>query len=162
MPTVSAPTDPAALAAFWQAVKAAVPNFVIPQRFAIRCIGTTPEMNATILNLIARGEKTGTFPLPFQLEKLGEALPQPGDLTVQVKIDGTPRALVRTTSTELVAFKNITEQHTAIDGPSVRTLETWRKIHIPYYTNMMAGYGATFSEDIPLCVERFECIYATP
>ena len=135
MPTAAAPTHPAALDAFWRAVQAARPDFVIPARFAVRCIGTSPEMNTIILDLIANGQKVGTFPLPLQLERLGEPLPQPGDLT---------------------------EKHTAIDGPTVRPLDVWRKIHIPYYTNMMAGYGLSFTEDIPLCVEHFECLYVAP
>ncbi|MSQ85420.1 MAG: ASCH domain-containing protein [Alphaproteobacteria bacterium] len=162
MPTAAAPTHPAALGAFWRAVQAARPDFVIPARFAVRCIGTSPEMNTIILDLIANGQKVGTFPLPLQLERLGEPLPQPGDLTAHVRLDGTPRLLVRTTAVEQVAFKDITEKHTAIDGPTVRPLDVWRKIHIPYYTNMMAGYGLSFTEDIPLCVEHFECLYVAP
>jgi uncharacterized protein YhfF len=163
MPIIPDNVDRQAIAAFWQACIAALPALDLAgKKYALRCIGTTPEMNAAILGNIAAGQKVGTFPLPLQLEKMGEALPQPGDLTIQLTLDGKPKLLVRTTAVETMPFKSIGAEQTAIDGPSVRPIDVWRKIHIPYYTNILAGYGVTFTEDIPICVERFECVFVAP
>ena len=163
MPSIPTHLDQVALDSFWRACIAALPQYDLEhKKYALRCIGTSPEMNAAILNNIASGQKVGTFPLPLQLEKMGEALPAVGDLTIQLKLDGTPRLLVRTTETKLMPFKSITAEHTAIDGPTVRPLDVWRQIHIPYYTSIMASFGLPFTEDIPICIERFECLYSVP
>jgi uncharacterized protein YhfF len=161
MPLTPAAIDHAAVAAFWNACVAAKPELA-GKSYALRCIGTTPEMNAAILDNIAQGRKVGTFPLPLQLERQGEPLPKPGDLTIQLKLDGAPKLLVQTTHVEQLPFGAITAAHTAIDGPTVRPLDIWRKVHIPYYTAIMAGYGVAFSEDVPICIERFTCLYVAP
>lgn len=161
MPVTPAHIDHAAVAAFWKSCTTAHPELA-GKTYALRCIGTSPEMNAAILDNIARGLKVGTFPLPLQLEKLGEKLPQPGDLTIQLKLDGTPRLLVQTTQVDTLPFGALTAEHTAIDGPTVRPIDIWRKVHIPYYTAIMAEYGLTFSEDVPICIERFACLYVAP
>jgi uncharacterized protein YhfF len=163
MPVTPAHIDHAAVAKFWNACIAALPQHNLAGKsYALRCIGTSPEMNAAILDNIAQGKKVGTFPLPLQLEKLGEKLPQPGDLTIQLKLDGTPRLLVQTTQVDTLPFRALTAEHTAIDGPTVRPLDIWRKIHIPYYTAIMAEYGLPFSEDVPICIEKFSCLHVAP
>ena len=151
--------DAAALAAFWEACKRARPDLKLGNDYRTRLIGGSADMNNIILSLIATGQKVGTFPLPWQLEKMGESIPKPGDCTIQVDFHGTPKLVVRTTSIETIAFKNITGEHTAIDGPTVRDLAVWRGIHIPYYTGVLTKLGLVFSEDMPTCVERFELIY---
>lgn len=163
MPSIPENTDRAAVDEFWLACSKALPHLNLPtKKFALRCIGTTQEMNSTILGLIASGQKVGTFPLPRQLERMGEPLPKPGDFTIQLTLGGKPKLLVQTTSAEIIPFRAITAEHTAIDGPTVRALDVWRKVHIPYYTNILAAFGETFTEDISTCVERFTCLYVAP
>jgi len=163
MPIIPDTIDQPAITAFWQACIAALPQMnLASKKYALRCIGTTPEMNAAILGNIAAGEKVGTFPLPLQLEQMGEAIPKPGDLTIQLTLAGKPKLLVETTHVETMPFKAITGEQTAIDGPTVRPIDMWRKIHIPYYTAIMTSLGLSFTEDVPICVERFRCVYVAP
>jgi uncharacterized protein YhfF len=159
MTAAPTPPDAKAVAEFWAMCKRALPHMALGEAYRTRCIGGTPQMNAVILTYIAAGQKVGTFPLPQQLAAQGEPLPRPGDCTIQLAFDGTPKLLVRTVSAEVLPFKAITAAHTAIDGPPVRELDAWRKVHIPYYTQILKGLGLAFSDDTPVCVERFEYLY---
>ncbi|MDX2222067.1 MAG: ASCH domain-containing protein, partial [Rhodospirillaceae bacterium] len=152
------PPSPAAL--FWAKARAARPDLKLGDRYRTRCIGGTRETNQLILGYIKSGEKVGTFPLPWQLQKTGEPMPKPGDFTIQLDIDGTPQLVVRTTSVAVKPFNDIDATDTAIDGPPVRPLEVWRRVHVPYYSQVLTGLGLAFSEDMPVCVERFELVYA--
>jgi uncharacterized protein YhfF len=42
----------------------------------------------------------------------------------------------------------------------VRPLDVWRRVHVPYYSQVLAGLGLAFAEEMPVCVERFELVYA--
>lgn len=159
MSTQPTPPDAAAVAKFWEACKQARPDLNLGSTYRTRLIGNSPEMNNVIIDLIVKGQKVGTFPLPWQLEKMGEAIPKIGDCTIQVDYYGNPKIVVRTTAIDVLPFRNITAEHTVIDGPSVRDLTVWRNIHIPYFTAALAKFGLTFTEDTPTCVERFELIY---
>lgn len=154
------PADPAAVAAFWAGARAARPGLGLGERYRTRCIGGDRATNTAILGYIRNGEKVGTFPLPWQLEKTGQPLPQPGDFTIQLDVDGAPQLVVRTTSVTLKPFHAIDAADTAIDGPPVRPLEAWRRVHVAYYSQVLAGLGLAFAEDMPVCVERFELVYA--
>jgi uncharacterized protein YhfF len=154
------PADPAAVAAFWARAGAARPDLARGARYRTRCIGGDRDANALILGYIKSGEKVGTFPLPWQLEKSGQPLPRPGDFTIQLDVDGNPRLVVRTTSVAIKPFKAIDAADTAIDGPPVRPLDVWRRVHVPYYSQVLAGLGLAFAEEMPVCVERFELVYA--
>ena len=159
---VPAPADDTAVAAFWRACQQARPDLKLGTRYRTRCIGGTAETNAVILGYIRTGQKVGTFPLPWQLEKTGEPMPQQGDCTIQLDFAGQPQVVVRTTSVEVMPFNAITASHTAIDGPPVRSLEVWRPVHVAYYSQVLAKLGLAFSEAMPVCVEKFELIYAPP
>ncbi|MCB2106179.1 MAG: ASCH domain-containing protein [Rhodobacteraceae bacterium] len=154
-----APADTQAIAAFWAEAQRARPDLKLGAVYRTACIGTNAQTNAVILDLIIKGEKVGTFPLPRALEKKGQPLPKPGDVTVQLDFDGKPRLLVRTTSLDVKPFKDIGPADTAIDGPKMRDPHAWRGVHIAHYTRLLAAVGLEFAEDMPVGVERFEFIY---
>ena len=66
---------------------------------------------------------------------------------------------MRLTQIETVPFGAITEAHTAIDGTPVRDLTVWKPLHTEYWNGMLAPFGITVSDDMPVWVEKFELLY---
>jgi uncharacterized protein YhfF len=157
--TAPAAPDTAAIEAFWQTAKRANPAEVRGERYRTRAIGNTPETMRLIIGNVLRGDKRGTFSLPWLHAKgIGEA-PTVGDYVVLLDFAGKPGALVMTTAVEALTYKDITGVHTAIDGPSVRPLDKWQAVHKPHWTKQLADAGLAFDDDMPVLVEHFKLVY---
>jgi uncharacterized protein YhfF len=152
--------DPAVLAAFYAAAQQARPKVNFPPTFGSSRIGNNRDAACKIAGYVATREKVGTFPLPWHFEKTGQAPPKPGDFFILVDFDGAPYAVVRVSSIETVRFADLSDEHTAIDGPPVRKLSAWKPIHIAHWTRMLAPHGLAITDDMPVWVERFELVYA--
>ena len=151
--------DMAAIAAFFEAAKKANPAEVRGNAYRVRAIGSTQDTMSRILAHVRKGDKRGTFSLPWLLEKTPEATPKVGEYVVLVDFDGKPGALVTTTELETITYDTITAAHTAIDGPAIRQLEKWQAIHKPYWTGAVAAIGKQFAGDMPVIVEHFKLVY---
>jgi len=151
--------DEAALRAFYDAARAALPEAGLPADFDVRWIGLDADTTEAILALIAAGEKTGTYSLPWIIERSGRRPPAPGLPIVLVDIHGRPRLLVRLTRVEQVTFGAIDATHTALDGPPVRDLAVWKPMHTDHWNGLLAPFGLAVSEDMPVLVEAFELVY---
>ena len=157
--TGPATPDMAAVAAFWQSAMRASPDTVRGDAYRVRAIGNTPEAMSSILGHVLRGDKRGTFSLPWLHAKNPANAPKVGDYVVLVGFDGKPAALVTTTELEHVTYDTITGAHTAIDGPGVRDLTVWKGVHQPHWTKQLAAVGLQFANDMPVIVEHFKLLY---
>lgn len=152
--------EPARLDAFWRAACKARGDLNAAGDYEVRWIGLDDETTEQVLELIASGDKTGTFTLPWIVERTGQPRPQAGRCIVLIDYRGSPRLLVRLTRVEAVAFGDVTERHTAIDGSPVRALETWKPLHTHYWNELLRPFGLHVREDMPVLVEAFELLYA--
>ena len=66
--------------------------------------------------------------------------------------------MLKTTALKTIPFDQITEKETAIDGPAVRPLDVWRSVHVKFFTNELAARSKSFSDDMPVTVEKFEIV----
>lgn len=155
------PPNPALMEAFWATAKAALPKVQFAATYGTRMIGTNRDTNKIINSLVANREKVGTFPLPWYFEKTKQPLPKPGDFIMLVDFDGAPQALVRTSRLESRTWATITEDDIAIDGPTMRTMSAWKKVHFEHWTRQLTGTGRSIVDDMPVLVERFDLVYAT-
>ena len=114
-----------------------------------------------LLGLIARGEKTGAFSRPKELEASGQ-MPVPGDYVILTDFAGEPRCLVRMVECRLTKFSDISAEQTACESPAARDPEVWRGFHRRYWTAMLAAEGDTFTEDMPVLFQRFKLLYSEP
>lgn len=153
------PADPKALAAFRDRVARFLPHVPLSDDLRSRCIGTNAETAARILDHVAHRRKTGTFALPWLIERGAQPKPQVGTTMILTAYDGTPQAIIRSAEVETVKFKDITSAHTGRDGPAVRDLEVWRGIHIPHWNRQLSPYGLQVTDDMPVYAERFELVY---
>lgn len=128
----------------------------------VRRFGNTPEMSNLLLGLILGGEKTITSTSPWLYDDDLQAAPAAGDYWVVIDGDGKPGAVLRTTSVKTLTMDTVTEQDSQYEGPSVRPIEAWRKVHWNFFTRVLAPLGRTPAADMPVTLERFEVVCPRP
>jgi uncharacterized protein YhfF len=151
---------PDALDAFWRAARASLPGTAPPGPCHVRWIGLDAPSTTEILGLIRDGDKTGTFSLPWIFARTNQKPPRPGDCIVLIEYDGTPQLLVQLVEVYEVAFGAITAADTAIDGAPVRDIAVWKPLHTRYWNALLAPWGLTVTDDMPVWIERFALRYA--
>jgi uncharacterized protein YhfF len=158
LPDGCAKPDQAALEAFWQAAQDTLPESGLPNDYQVRWIGLDAESTWQIFALIRAGDKTGTFTLPWIVDRTQQPTPRVGDAIILIDFDGTPTMLIRLTDIEDVPFGEITNEHTAVDGPPVRDVAIWRPLHTQYWNAMLAPFDLSVSDDMPVWIEKFEVL----
>lgn len=109
-----------------------------------------------LADLVVSGRKRATATLLWSLELHPPLAPVPGAYSVITEFDSRPRAVIRTTSIDIRAFRDVDAEYAAEEGEGDRTLETWRRDHIEYFSRDCAFLGRKFIEDTPVVLERFE------
>lgn len=150
-----------AIASFWQSARATVPGLTAAG-YKVRTFGRGAEMSNTLLNLIATGQKTGTFALEAEYQRDPAARPAVGDHFIVQRHDGSPALVYRVTEVTTVPFSGIGPDHVAVEGPNARDVDIWRKIHWPYWGALLKDWGLPASEDMPVVFQRFTLVYVTP
>ena len=153
VPDLGAVTD------FWQTAKRLHPDTVRGDSYRVRALGNTREMMSAILGHVLRGEKRGTFSLPWLHALNTSAAPRVGDYVILVDYDGKPGALVTTRRLENVTYDTLSGDHTSVDGPRMRDPAVWKGVHQPLWTKQLAAAGLQFSNDMPVVVEHFELLH---
>lgn len=143
---------------FWQAARKAVPS--LPDGgYKVRTFGRSAEMSAILVQLIASGEKTGTFALAAEYERNPSQRPAVGDHFVVTHFDGSPALVYRITEVATVPFRDIGPQHVEVEGPNARKVDVWRNIHWPYWGSMLRDWGLEPRDDMPVVFQRFELLF---
>lgn len=127
-----------------------------------RRFGGTAEMNDLLLGLILAGEKTITSTSPWLYDDGLQAAPHPGDIWVVVDGAGRPAAVMRTTRVKVLPMDQVTEQDSRHEGPAVRPIEAWRRVHWNFFTRVLAPLGRTPVSDMPVTLEYFEVLCPAP
>lgn len=166
LPTGCGRPDRAELDAFWRDAERALRDAALSGVYQVRWIGLDAETTEQVIDLIGTGDKTGTFTLPWLVERTEQPEPAVGDAIILVDFDGHPRLLVRLTWIERVVFGAITAAHTAIDGTPVRDLAVWKPLHTRYWNALLQPHGLRVDDEMPVWIEGFELLYdraaATP
>ena len=147
------------LDAFWAAACEQRPGLRDGPGYQVRWIGLDHDSTEQIFELIETGDKTGTFTLPWIIERTGQPAPRVGDPIILIDFSGKPRMLVRLTRIHAVLFGEVTEADIAIDGSPVRSLEIWKPLHTQYWGALLAPFQLSVRDDMPVLVEAFELLY---
>ncbi len=145
--------------AFWQKVKEVDPD--AGDDYRVRSLGADQDMAEMLFDLIKTGNKSGTFGLKMLHDLDPVNAPTVGRVTIMVDFHGKPHLAVKVVEVTPVAYKDITDDHVSVDGPTMRTVEAWKGVHWPFWTALLTKHGLTPSEDMIVEVERFEQIYPT-
>ena len=124
--------------------------------------GDDPAMQDELLELILHGPKRATAGLVLEHELAGDPLPVAGAFSVVLDGAGRPRAVIRTTAVDIRPFSEVDAAFAWDEGEDDRTLASWREGHWRYFTRACARLGRTFSEDLPVVLERFTLVWAPP
>lgn len=150
--------DDAAVAAFWKTCAATLSQPPADGFHRVRTFGRDAELSKRMVGLIADGEKTVTFTSPWIYEGKRGLTPTVGGYTVITDFAGVPVVAVRTTAVKTLPYKDVSEADSQYEGPSVRTLEAWRRVHWAFFTDALKPMGKAPTEEMPVTVERFEVV----
>lgn len=123
---------------------------------AVFSFGNTPQMADELALLVATGKKTGTSS-GYALYA-GE-LPSLGERGIVLDGKGVPVCIIKNTKIEIVAFKDITENHARKEGEGDQSLAYWRKVHFDFFEKSFYEQGMIFDENELIVYEEFEVIY---
>ena len=150
-------TASTAVREFWERCRArdsALPAEV-PEAWAF---GATTEHADGLLQLVLDGTKTGTASSVWDYEFSGDPLPQVGEHSIILDGAGEPRAVIETTSVEIVPFTEVTDEHAHAEGEDDRTLASWRTIHERFW-RLHSESPKGYAPDMPVLCERFRLVY---
>lgn len=145
---------------FWRLCRQSQPvDPPLPSAYTAWAFGHTPELADRLGELVRQGIKTATCSLLWEYEAENEALPQPGQISIILNGAGEPLCAIRTLAVEVCPFDQVKAQHAWEEGEGDRSLEYWRAVHWEVAEFTCAQLGRSLQPDLPLVLERFECIY---
>lgn len=149
-----------AISDFWEWCRENVPDLppAVPGAWAF---GATPEHADELLALVLEGTKTGTASPLWDYEQAMESVPTVGELSIVLDGKGVPRALVETTSVDVIPFDQMSEEHARAEGEGDRTLAAWRGIHERFWREHSENPRG-FEPDMPVVCERFRVVCVAP
>ena len=115
-----------------------------------------------IVAAIEAGTKTTTSSLLREYEVAGEPVPHVGFRGVLVDSEGRRRAVLETTSVELLPLRDVPLGHALSEGEGYVSVDEWRAGHVRFWSTaeMRRELGDDFAVDDSTVVvlERFEIV----
>lgn len=121
--------------------------------------GDTPGLAHELVELVLHGPKRATAGLAAVNDALPDVKPVPGGYSVLTELDGTPRAVVRTTHLDRRAFRDVDAAFAWDEGEGDRSLADWKDGHRRFFTRELGRIGRAFDESMEVDLERFELLY---
>jgi len=121
--------------------------------------GDSPEMANELGSLVYQGTKTATCSSVWEMEFDGEAIPQPGDLSIILDGQGDPICIIETTEVEVKPFNAVNARFAFDEGEGDRSLAYWRDAHWRFFSRSLPTIGRTPGETMPLVCERFRVVW---
>lgn len=113
-----------------------------------------PEGAAFCVRAILTGTKTATSALAATARDYAI-----GDLEIVTEFDGTPRAVIEITGTDLILFGAVDHAFAKAEGDG--TVAAWRETHLRYYGNLLKARSEILTEDTQLRRIFFKRVYPT-
>ncbi len=155
--------QPTAIDHFWQSYLATLPpGQKLPPQPEAWNFGDNPDLADELAALVLAGIKTATCSALWAYEAEGEALPQPGQLSIILSGDGRPLAVVETVQVQLKPYDQVDAAFARDEGEEDRSLISWRAGHRRFFTRTLPAIGREFDETMPLVCERFRVLFSLP
>jgi uncharacterized protein YhfF len=151
-----------ACAAFWAEARRQVP--ALPAEIArdIWFFGDSPELAASLAELVMTGPKRATTGLLAEMQAEGLALPTVGGYSLVTDYHGAPLMILRSTRVDIQPFATVDADFAAAEGEGDGSLAYWRDAHERYFKRSCARLGIAWRRDLEVICERFEVVYAAP
>ena len=144
---------------YWAAFLAA--NLKVPREtpYQVWYFGNSSEMASELAELVIDGTKTATASLLETNELQPENAPVENGYSVVTDFETKPKCVIRTTEIRHIPFNEVDATFAHDEGEEDKTLESWRRIHIDYFSKEAAQLGFEFTENSIVCCERFELLF---
>jgi uncharacterized protein YhfF len=123
-----------------------------PDAFAF---GGDPVLADELAELVLAGRKRATTSLAVEYVALDEPLPKVGDLSIVVRGDGAPVAIIERTQVTTPPFDAVDEAFAATEGEGDGSLASWRRAHREYFSGVVARLGGQFEAQTPVICSVF-------
>jgi uncharacterized protein YhfF len=133
-----------------------------PHRFSkpdVFAFGGEPELADELAELVLAGQKRATTSLAAEYTSLNEPLPRVGSVSIVVRGDGTPVAIIETTQVTMVPFETVGDEFAAIEGEGDGSLAYWRDAHREYFNGVCARLGGHFDTETPVLCQVFRVLW---
>lgn len=146
---------------FWQAYLDSLPsNADKPQSMPDAWHFCNDEESANHLaKLTLSSTKRATAGALWSYEDEGEAIPQPGDLSIIINWQQEPVCIIESTQVDITPFSEVSEEFARVEGEGDRSLAYWKKVHWEFFSEEMETLGRKAVETMPVVCERFRVIY---
>jgi uncharacterized protein YhfF len=130
------------------------------ERHDVFAFGDDPALQDELVALVLHGPKRATAMLLLEHEVGGDPMPVEGGYGIVLDGAGRPRCVIRTTEVRVVPFQDVDATFAHDEGETDRTLASWLENHRRYFDRACARLSRTFTEDLPVVLERFELVWA--
>jgi len=121
--------------------------------------GSDAALADELAALVLAGKKRATTSLAIEFTALGERLPVVGDLSIILRGDGSPVALIERTHVTTVPFEAVDADYAAIEGEGDGSLTYWRNAHREYFNRVCARLGGRLSDRTPVLCQVFRVVF---
>ncbi|GAB2470925.1 hypothetical protein GCM10027030_01980 [Luteococcus sediminum] len=121
------------------------------------------ELRERLVGAIFDGTKVATTGLLEEYRRTGEELPRVGDEEAVLDSDGKVVCVTRTTTVEVVALGEVTDDHAQAEGEGHADAAAWRRAHEEFWISpeFVADLGdppLVLNDDTPVVCTRFEVV----
>ena len=129
---------------------------VIPDVFAFGGGGAVAD---ELADLVLGGRKRATTSLAIEFTSLGEPLPEIGSLSIVLRRDLAPVAIIERTEVRTLPFAAVTAEYAAVEGEGDGSLDYWRAAHREYFAWVCARLGGEFHDLTPVICQVFRVVW---
>lgn len=112
-----------------------------------------------LAQLTLSGIKTATSSAHCLYEIEKEELPKAGEWHIILDSSDQAVCIIRLVAVTVYPFKDVPAEIAYQEGEGDRTLAYWRAVHQRFFTDLLVDYDLSFSEEMLVVCEQFECVY---
>lgn len=120
--------------------------------------GDSEELSNELLALIRSGRKRAGTGLLWAYQHDGQHIAQTGDIEVVVDHLNVPVMVTRVVRSEVIEYKQVTDEYAALEGEGDGSLAYWRKAHWNFFGRECRRIGREPTETMPVICTVFEVV----
>lgn len=130
-----------------------------PSDYDVWAFGDSAAMADDLLALVLEGKKTATASNYRLYELEQEPIPYEGLYNVILNGKGEAKAIIKTTSIEIIPFKEVPAEFAYLEGEGDRSLAYWRNVHEAFFKREFMQIEEEFNENMLVVCEKFKLVY---
>jgi uncharacterized protein YhfF len=124
--------------------------------------GGEPALADELADLVLAGRKCATTSLPIEFTSLNEPWPSVGDLSIILRGDGAPAAIIERTQVTALPFDAVDAAFAALEGEGDGSLAYWREAHREYFARACERLGGHFDPQTTVLCQIFRVVWKGP